>query len=335
MDQQETDQYGGTPQTGMQEIDIEQYDMEQQLMPQEIMPQRTIISRAGFALFIMAIVVLLTQFSIEILVRIIKPEIAESTWYAMVVTAISIVGVGLPVYSLMMKRIPNSTKGEVVKMKFSHFIVLFFICTAVMYITNFFSVFLTMIIALLKGEDIMSLVNPLQEVLAGSNFIITLIYASLVAPIVEELIFRKLLLDKLRRFGDVPAILMTGFAFGLFHMNLSQFFYATALGFIFAYITIKTNTVRYSIILHIMINFIGTIVAPMATKQNAIFSLIIMFWMLTAITLGVVFFILNVKKIKLERAAIPVEKKSIFFINLGTILYTVVCLVMITYVTLL
>jgi len=191
-----------------------------------------------------------------------------------------------------------------------------------------------MIIALLKGEDIMSLVNPLQEVLAGSNFIITLIYASLVAPIVEELIFRKLLLDKLRRFGDVPAILMTGFAFGLFHMNLSQFFYATALGFIFAYITIKTNTVRYSIILHIMINFIGTIVAPMATKQNAIFSLIIMFWMLTAITLGVVFFILNVKKIKLERPTIPVEKKSIFFINLGTILYTGICLVMIAYITL-
>ena len=268
MDQQETDQYGGTQETGVQQIDIEQYGMEQQFMPQGIMPQRTIISRAGFALFIMAIVVLLTQFIIEILVSIINPEIAESTWYALVVTAISIVGVGLPVYSVMMKRIPDSIKGEVVKMKFSHFIVLFFICSAVMYITNFFSIFLTMIIALLKGEDIMSLVNPLQEVLTGSNFIITLIYASLVAPIVEEIIFRKLLLDKLRRFGDVPAILMTGIAFGLFHMNLSQFFYATALGFIFAYITIKTNTVRYSIILHIMINFIGTIVAPMATKQN-------------------------------------------------------------------
>ena len=334
MDQQETDQYGGTQETGVQQIDIEQYGMEQQFMPQGIMPQRTIISRAGFALFIMAIVVLLTQFIIEILVSIINPEIAESTWYALVVTAISIVGVGLPVYSVMMKRIPDSIKGEVVKMKFSHFIVLFFICSAVMYITNFFSIFLTMIIALLKGEDIMSLVNPLQEVLTGSNFIITLIYASLVAPIVEEIIFRKLLLDKLRRFGDVPAILMTGIAFGLFHMNLSQFFYATALGFIFAYITIKTNTVRYSIILHIMINFIGTIVAPMATKQNIFFSLIIVFWMLTAITLGVVFFILNVKKIKLERAAIPVENKSIFFVNLGTILYTVICLVMITYVTL-
>jgi membrane protease YdiL (CAAX protease family) len=198
-----------------------------------------------------------------------------------------------------------------------------------MYITNFFSVILTLGIAFIKGEE---LINPVAEAILNGNFIITLIYAAVVAPIFEELIFRKLLLDKLRRFGDLPAILMTGIAFGLFHMNLSQFFYAAVLGFIFAYVVIRTNTVIYSILLHMMINFIATVMTPFATEENLIAIAIIFLWMIISITIGVVLFILNVKKIKLEKAA-PLMKKSDYFFNVGTILYTLICFVVIVIYT--
>ena len=106
-----------------------------------------------------------------------------------------------------------------------------------MYLTNLISVFLNLILTIIKGKDI----EPCTSMLFSRELYSNLLYASIGAPIVEELIFRKILLDKVRRFGDIPAILITGIAFGLFHMNIAQMFYTTVLGFIFAYVTIKNK----------------------------------------------------------------------------------------------
>jgi membrane protease YdiL (CAAX protease family) len=260
-----------------------------------------------------------------------RPAILDTNWYVWALTAFTVVGVGLPIFYFMTRRIPASPRGEVTRLKPSTFFMIFFICTAVMYITNYFSVFITFLIALAKGENIMDL-NPLADVFKNSNYILTLLYASIVAPIAEELIFRKLLLDKLRRYGDLPAILMTGLAFGLFHMNLAQFFYAAALGFIFAYVTIRTNTVRYSILLHCMINFIGAVMTPLAMTKNLVATFAMALWVFSAITVGIVLLALNWRRITLVRG-IPLEKKSGYFLNTGTILYTLMCLVIIVVVT--
>jgi membrane protease YdiL (CAAX protease family) len=306
-----------------------QDEMQQKELPADGMNPKKIVSRAGFALFVLAIVVLGVQTLIEILVSTFKPELADTDWYVWAVTAVSMVVTGFPVYFLVIRGIPDSPKGKVVRLKPSGFFVIFFICTAAMYITNFISVLITFAIALVKGEE---LINPAAEAILGGNYVITLLYAAVAGPIFEELIFRKLLLDKLRRFGDVPAILMTGIAFGLFHLNLSQFFYATVLGFIFAYVVIRTNTVIYSIILHMMINFISTAITPLVTTQNIVGIMLVGMWVLVSITIGAVFFILSIKKIRLEKQA-TMMKGSDYFLNTGTVLYTLVCLVMIVIIT--
>jgi membrane protease YdiL (CAAX protease family) len=306
---------------GMQPINGGQYEM----------PPKKIITRAALGLFIMACVTLIVQYVIEISVNAFCPEIANANWYVWAITAISIVVIGFPVYYLYMRTIPNSPKGETVRMSPVRFIKIFFICTASMYVTNMLSSLLTFFIAFLKGEK--ELLNPAADAIIGGNYTLALIYAVIVAPFFEELIFRKILLDKLRRFGDIPAILFTGLAFGLFHMNLSQFFYAAVLGFIFAYVTIKTNTVIYSIILHMMINLISTIMIPFVVKGNVLLSLVLILWVLVSITAGAVLLILNVKKIKLTKA-VPVIKVSDYIMNPGTILYLLVCFVMIVLITL-
>jgi hypothetical protein len=197
-----------------------------------------------------------------------------------------------------------------------------------MYITNFFSVFLTFIIAILKGGNYLDL-NPLMDIMFDSNMILRVLYASFAAPIVEELIFRKLLLNKLRRYGDLPAILISSIAFGLFHMNVAQMFYATALGIIFAYVAIRTNSIRYNILLHILINSMGVVIAPLAMKQSMIFNFLIVGWVFACILCGILLFVLNVKKIRLYRLQRPMEKKSGYLLNLGTILYTILCMTMV------
>jgi membrane protease YdiL (CAAX protease family) len=287
---------------------------------------RKFLSRVGLSLFLMGISVLFSSFMIQLIVNSINPKLIDANWYGWAVTAITVVGIGLPVFYLSTKNIPDSEHRQVVKLRASEFIVLLFICIAAMYITNYIGLFINYVISLIKGEEIY---NPLVDIVTNSNAILTFFYGAIVAPIVEELIFRKFLLSKVRRFGDLPAILITGFAFGLFHMNLSQFFYATALGCIFAYITIKTNTIIYSIFLHMIINAIGTTVAPLVVNnQNIVILMILGTWVITSITLGIVFFAINMKKIKFEKAEVPVEKKSVFFLNTGTILFALLCIIM-------
>ncbi len=117
-------------------------------------------------------------------------------------------------------------------------------------VNSFFSIF--------KGEDV---VNPLDSMIADSPVWLILIFTVVLAPIFEELIFRKLIIDRLSRFGDGVAITVSAIAFGLFHGNFYQFFYAAALGFILGFMYAKTRDVKYPIIMHALINFFGSVVA--------------------------------------------------------------------------
>ncbi len=290
----------------------------------EINPKK-IISHAGLSLFIMAIVIIFFNEVKEILVQRFVPELAKTDWYIWVSTLVGIVFIGFPIFVYFIQRIPDSPKGEIVKLKPKTFIAIFFVCTAAMYITNYLSVIITFIIAAIKGEQ---LVNPVMEAISGSNFYFTLIYVAGIAPVVEEFIFRGFLLSKLRRFGDIPAIVLTGVAFGLFHFNISQFFYATVLGFIFAYVTIRTNTLRYSILLHMMINFIGSAVAPLVLKGGLLAGGLMAIWVLGAIVAGSVLFILNIRNIRLVKS-MPIIKGSSYLLNTGVLLYVGFSIVMI------
>ena len=98
----------------------------------------------------------------------------------------------------------------------------------------------------------------LQEgVVSEGAFTLTVI-ASVFAPVIEEMLFRKLLIDRIRPYGNKAAILLSGFLFGLFHGNFTQFFYAAMLGMFFAFIYIRTGKIHYTILLHCAINFLST-----------------------------------------------------------------------------
>lgn len=50
--------------------------------------------------------------------------------------------------------------------------------------------------------------------------------------------------------------------FGLFHGNLSQFFYAALLGLLLGYVYLRTGRLRLPMLLHGTVNLLGSIVAP-------------------------------------------------------------------------
>ena len=93
------------------------------------------------------------------------------------------------------------------------------------------------------------------EAMSGTPIFFALLCTVIIAPILEEIIFRKLLLDRLLFLGDWSALLISALFFALFHTNLYQFFYAFTVGVILGYIRIMTGSLAWNIGLHMFINF--------------------------------------------------------------------------------
>ena len=104
--------------------------------------------------------------------------------------------------------------------------------------------------------------NALNTIVEQSPLWATFLGTCICAPLGEELLFRKLLIDRTRRYGDLPSILLSGFLFGLFHGNLFQFFYAAMVGMVMAYIYTRTGRYLLCVAMHAVINLMGSIVIP-------------------------------------------------------------------------
>ena len=82
------------------------------------------------------------------------------------------------------------------------------------------------------------------------------------APIMEEFVFRRCVINHLKPYGEKAALVISALLFALFHGSINQMFYAFGLGLVFGYIYLKTGRVRYSMILHVIINATTMIVLP-------------------------------------------------------------------------
>lgn len=98
-------------------------------------------------------------------------------------------------------------------------------------------------------DNYTSTTGYLQEL----SFLPMLISVGLLAPIVEELFFRFLMVRKLKN-KPILAIILPALLFGIVHGNLIQGSYAFILGVLFAYLYLKTDNLLVTILLHMGIN---------------------------------------------------------------------------------
>ena len=92
---------------------------------------------------------------------------------------------------------------------------------------------------------------------SGSAWIFIL-FVVIIAPICEELIFRKLLLQPLRACGDMFAALASAFIFGAFHGNFDQFPYAFAVGLLYGILAVRSSSIVPTMVLHFINNLLVT-----------------------------------------------------------------------------
>ena len=174
---------------------------------------------------------------------------------------VTYVGSGVPLYLIAMPiavmLMGKSTVIETRKfdMKPGLFFKLLLMCLPMMWAGSVFGSMLSMVLS--NGEATDRVAD-----LAMQTNIWNVVFLVIVGPVFEEWLFRKQLIDHTRKYGEKTAILLSGLAFGLFHMNLFQFFYAFLLGLMFGYVYTRTSKLRYSTAMHMIINFTGGVLAP-------------------------------------------------------------------------
>jgi len=91
----------------------------------------------------------------------------------------------------------------------------------------------------------------------GIGHYLTLIIMMAVFPaIMEEIVFRGVVLQGLRKHGAVVAVLVSSLLFSLYHMNAAQTAYQFIMGLVYASVIIITGSLLLTMLLHFINNFI-------------------------------------------------------------------------------
>ena len=165
-------------------------------------------------------------------------------------------------------------------------------------------------------------------------FMYQIILLVLLAPVLEEWIFRKLILRRLAPWGEPVAIFGSAFLFGLFHGNFGQFFYAFAVGAVFAYVALRTGGIRYTVALHFLVNLLG-MTAAQAVEDSLVLSAIYGYLILAITVVGCVILWRHRKRIHLREGTSPIpaqEKRGLFLGNSGMIAMMVLSGILMLYV---
>ncbi len=174
----------------------------------------------------------------------------------LIINSIAAYAIAFPVLFLMQRRL-RSTERTKTNISFGKFMLIFLVAEAFMYIGNIIGTTVNDVISVIIGAPID---NSTADMIINTPIYVIIPIAVVIGPIFEELIFRKLMIDKLGMYGDKLAIVVSAIAFGIFHGNLYQFFYAAMLGLVLGYIYTRTGNILYPIALHMLINLFGSAV---------------------------------------------------------------------------
>lgn len=182
-------------------------------------------------------------------------RITESVYFNMLMNTLPMYAVGVPVMFFIVRKVPKKPLPiEKPKMSFPMLLAMIPIAELAMLAGSQIGSFINAIYSAMLGIENY---DPVSDLISETPLPILLLLTVVLAPIMEELIFRKLLLDRLSVYGGKFAIIVSAVAFGLFHGNLDQFFYAVLVGIVLGFVALKSGNWLYSVLIHAVMNFIG------------------------------------------------------------------------------
>ena len=107
--------------------------------------------------------------------------------------------------------------------------------------------------------------------------ILLIIYSAIVPAIVEEILFRKVILERLLPYGNVFAIVFSSVLFSAMHCNPSQFLYTFVGGVIFGIVALKTRSVVPTMVIHFFNNMLSVVYMTLYSFAPYNYYVIIMY----------------------------------------------------------
>ncbi len=224
----------------------------------------------GFGIFgavlVQNLVSLLFQFVISPQLIKILPALAENqiflSLYSNIASIVIIYCTAMPTFMLITSKLPRIRPFRE-KLRPKQWLSGFCVCWFAMMAGNTIS---TLLLTAIQAFFGITTTNPVEESINADGIWLTILFACIVAPLLEELFFRKIVCDRLLPLGEGYAVFVSAAIFGLMHQNFYQFAYSFLLGAVLGYVYVKTGKLLYTILYHGIINFMGGVVAPFVLK---------------------------------------------------------------------
>lgn len=162
--------------------------------------------------------------------------------------------------------------------------------------------------ALIYGINIfLNLIISFVINIEGQKFIVQrpiytdIIYAICIAPVLEEIVFRGVLMTYLKKYGIKTAIIISSLFFGISHYNIYMVIPAFFIGIVLACVAYKYS-LKYSVLLHVLMNIVANMLKIIFVLRGqkdmiSIFGTISML----LFVLCLIFFIIGLKRKNYEK----------------------------------
>lgn len=165
--------------------------------------------------------------------------------------------------------------------------------------------------------------------------ILSFIYIAVLPAIFEEFYVRGAVLSFSKKYGEVFAVIASALLFAAIHMNISQAIFAFLAGVIFAMLTLKTNSIVPSMLLHFLNN--GYSAFELIFHENKVvltsINLIYLLLIIVGIIAIIVFLVKNRKTLCKNAIKIKNDKDIIFMFKDYTLILACILVIVMSIVT--
>lgn len=228
---------------------------------------RRSFSYIGTALILFHAVTFIAQRITVQILRLAAPSLIENGIPALLNLALSSATmylIGLPIYYMFLKNIPTDApakNGIRISVLWASFLITF----ALSYFGEMIGTAVAGMVYELAGKAVDSgTIGFISSLKWYESFIITVI----IGPLAEEFMFRRMIIDRTRAYGEKLSVIFSALMFAFFHMSIIQFFYAFAVGLLLGYLYIRKGRLLYCWIIHALFNFFCAVVPKLIIEYT-------------------------------------------------------------------
>ncbi|MBQ4556300.1 MAG: CPBP family intramembrane metalloprotease [Clostridia bacterium] len=220
---------------------------------------KSTFSRIGIALILFHAVTYVAQRATLILIKTFAPELVGTTLpplVSMTISAVTMYIIALPVYYYFLKKLPTDAPG-----KANCGINIIWICFLMSVAISYFGGMIGSTVAGFVYDIAGTVVDSgTIEFISSMKWHEAFLITAIIGPLAEEFMFRKVIIDRTRAYGEKLSLVFSALLFGFFHMSIEQFFYAFPVGLLLGYLYLRKGKLIYCWIVHALFNLFGTII---------------------------------------------------------------------------